>query len=262
MSDEETTTMTDAFAESVESWEPPKLDPNLDFFVYGSTGAGKTTLIKTLREDCLSHDAKALLLTNDKGEESILSALHDPEKWLIPREVEAMDDIRAAAKYLITRDHPFRWVALDDTTRMAQIMNDELKEEFGDDVWGRYSSLNDRFRKLLRKFRGLDINSLFLAREGEEDVEDGKKTAAFPGKALGEGNDRSSVLHEFTFGFRMTRQPRDGEPDNFYLLTTATSEAEAKKRDEWHVLDKREEPNISEIRRKWLDAQRQHLDNQ
>lgn len=249
----------DAFAEELAEWEPPELDPTIDVFVYGETGAGKTTLVKTLKDDCVEHDAQCLHLTVDKGDESILSAVHDPDRWLIPREIDGMAGLRAAIKFLMSKDHGFRWVTLDDCTRMASIMNEELKDEFGDDTWSRYAALNTRFRKLLRTVRGLDINSLFLAREGTKS-ESGTKTAAFPGKALGEGDDKSSVLHEFTFGFRQVRQHREGEDDRFYLQTTATPEAEAKKRDEFHVLEDQEEPDISALREKWVGAQRETLE--
>lgn len=249
----------DAFEQGLEGWGPPPFDPTTDFFVYGETGAGKTTLVKTLKEDCIKHDARCLHLTVDKGDESILSAVHDPDQWLVPREIDRVTDLRNASAYLATKDHDFRWATLDDCTRMASIMNAELKEEFGDDTWGRFGELNDRFRRLIRMFRDLDINVLFLAREGTKE-NDEVKTAAFPGKALGEGDDKSSVLHEFTFGFRQVREPRPGEDDRFYLQTTATSDAEAKKRDEFHVLADQEECNISSIRSRWVEAQRQAIE--
>jgi GTPase SAR1 family protein len=246
----------DQFAQEIDQWTPPELDPTIDVFVYGESGAGKTTLVKTLRQDCLENDGRCLHLTVDKGDESILSAVHSPEQWLVPREIDYVNEIRAAISYLSKKDHPFRWVTLDDCTRMASIMNEELKDEYGDDTWGRYDALNTRFRSLLRAVRELDINSLFLAREGTKE-NGGTKTAAFPGKALGEGDDKSSVLHEFTFGFRQVRQVKEGEQDRFYLQTTATSGAEAKKRDEFHVLDEQETPDISDIRKRWVEAQRE-----
>jgi len=267
MSTEDDTQQIDQFAARVDSYEPPTFDPTLDLFIYGQTGTGKTTLVKTLKDDCMDHDGKCMLLTCDKGNESIQSAIHDKDGWLQSFPVDSMNDVRGALKFLIGRDHPFRWVVLDDTTRMAQIFNNELKTEFGDDTWGRYGALNDRFRVMLRGFRGEDINSLFLAREGHKE-NSAQKTAAFPGKALGEGNDKSSVLHEFTLAGRMVCEPTD-TPDQYehvdadghrYYVDFQPSDAiEAKKRDEFHALDPQEEPDISSIRRRWAESIEEHL---
>lgn len=248
----------DRFADKLNAWEPPPIDKFVDFFVYGATGTGKTTLTKTLEADCTEHDARALMLTCDMGNDSILSAIYDKRRWLQPVDVTEMDDVREAIVYLQRRDHPFRWVILDDATRMAEIMNDELKQEFGDDVWGRYGALDNKFRAMLRKVRSMDINSLILAREGTKEKSE-LKTAAFPGKALGEGNNKSSVLHEFTFAFRAVREPRENEDDHFCLQTSATEAAEAKRRDEFNVIADREEPDISMIRSKWVQAQKDNL---
>jgi len=268
MTDDNGQSIIDSIADDLANYQPPEFDPTLDLFVYGQTGVGKTTLVKTLKPDCVEHDGKTMLLTNDKGNESILSAIHDTDQWLVSQPIDNFDQTRGYVRYLMTREHPFRWLVLDDCTRFAQLLNDELQTEYGDDVWGRYAALNDRFRTFLRTCRSMDINVLFLAREGEKEGEDGQKTAAFPGKALGEGNDKSSVLHEFTLAGRMTCQPVD-DPDNYehvdpegnrYFIDFQHSDSiEAKKRDEYHVLEPKEVPDISSIRRRWVDSIQDNL---
>jgi len=267
MTDQDTQSIVDGIADDIATYEPPAFDPTLDLFIYGQTGVGKTTLVKTLKSDCMTHEGQTLLLTNDHGNESILSAIHDPDQWLVTKPIDTFDAIRGYIRYLSTRDHPFRWLVLDDCTRMAQLLNDELKDEYGDDVWGRYAALNAKFRTFLRTCRALDINVLFLAREGEKEEGD-QKTAAFPGKALGEGNDRSSVLHEFTLAGRMTCNPADtpdqhdhvdADGNRYFIDFQNTDDIEAKKRDEYHVLDPQEAPDISSIRHRWVESIRENL---
>ena len=240
-------------AKKFASYQPPELDPVYNFFVYGATGTGKTTLVKTLKSDAVQAEGRVLLLNNDHGDKSILTALHDtkPYQWLLTHTVSKYDDVREVYKYLVTQENDFRWVVLDDTTRIAEMLLDDLEEEYGDDVWGAYGALNSRFRTLLRAFRGLGINILFLARE---DQNKDPKTAAFPGKALGDGNDGSSVLHEFDHAYRMVRVANGEDDDEFFLQTKSTEDAEAKRRDEFNCLDFMEKPDISHIRKKLVDS--------
>ena len=237
------------------SYKPPALDPTYNFFVYGPTGSGKTSLVSTLKSDAVASKKKVLLLNNDMGDKSILTSIYDtsPYQWLISHTVEKYDDIRDIYKFLATGKHDFKWVVLDDTTQMAEMLLDKLQrpEEYGEDAWGAYGALNSQFRLLLRAFRGLPLNILFLARE---DKNKDPRTAAFPGKALGDGNDGSSVLHEFDHAYRAVRIAHAEGDDEFFLQTKATEDVEAKRRDEFNVLAFMEEPNISEIKAKLIKS--------
>ena len=246
------------FKARLEKNTTPELDPNYNFFVYGQTGTGKTTLIKTLKQDCIEHDGRCLLLNNDDGDASILSALYDkdPYRWLYNEQVQTWADIQSAYLYLKDGDHPFRWVVLDDTTVMAGILLAQLNDEMGDDVWGAYGRLDKQFRKMLRNFRRLDINTLFIARE---DTEKEQATAAFPGKALGSGNDGSSVLHEFDNAFRTIRVAEDDDSYRYELQTIGDDHVEAKKRDEFDAVDKFEPADIGAIRKKIVDSLEENL---
>lgn len=241
------------FAKRLANNDPPDPDPTDNFFLYGETGTGKTTCVKTLKEDVLRtgpDGAKALLLTNDKGGKSIQSALHDddPYRWLEELVIHRYRDLQDAYVFLNSREHPYVWAILDDTKIMADMLVKKLEGEYGDDVWGIYRALNNKFRKMLRSFRDLDMNILFIGREGKmEDSE--RRTAAFPGKALGTGNDKSSVLHEFDHAFRAIKRGA-GDDAEYLLQTESTEDAEAKKRDEHQLLDLYEKPDLSAIRKK------------
>lgn len=247
----------DRFAEAIEDYDPGPIEPSRSYFVYGRTGTGKTTLVKTLKADAVDNDARVLLLSNDRGNESIQSAIYDnePYQWLVVKTIGAYQEVRDAYAYLDQTDHPYEWVVLDDCTRMAEmLLHGPLDDEFGDDTWGKYAALNKRFRRLLRSFRGLGCNLLFLAREA---MDTRPATAAFPGKALGTGDDKSSVLHEFDHAYRALRRvPEEAGPDeaDYLLQTRTTQEAEAKARDEHHVLDTYETPDLSDIHTRLTDA--------
>jgi len=247
------------FAAGFGDYQAPPPTPTHNFFVYGPTGSGKTTLVKTLKSDVIEQgdESRALLLTTDKGSASIQSALHDndPHLWLIERDIDRYQDLQDAYLYLATKDHPFSWVILDDATLMAYLLVDRLEDEFGDDTWGIYGALNKRFRRMLRSFRDLDTNVLFIAREGHVEGDASKKTAAFPGKALGEGNDKSSVLHEFDHAYRAHVDGPSDDPESYCLQTVGDESCEAKKRDEFHVLDEViRDPDLSEVRTKLIDS--------
>lgn len=242
------------------NYKPPAIDPTYNFFVYGGTGTGKTTLVASLKEDAVASKKKVLLLNNDMGDKSILSSIYDvePYQWLISETVEKYDDIRNVYRYLANGKHDFGWCVLDDTTNMADMLLTKLQQpdEYGDDAWGAYGALNSQFRSLLRAFRGLPMNILFLAREDKNKT---PATAAFPGKALGDGNDGSSVLHEFDHAYRAIRIANAEEDDEFFLQTKATDDVEAKRRDEFNCLDFMEQPDISAIKAKLVESLNQNL---
>lgn len=249
-----------ALKQKFESYKPANIEPVYNFFVYGLPGSGKTTLVRTLKKDAVDKKKKVLLLNNDYGDKSILSAIHDdkPYQWLIPHDVNNFDEIRDVYRFLKESDHSFGWVVLDDATIMAEMLLKKLQqpEEYGDDTWGAYGQLETQFKGLLRAFRGLDLNVLFL---GREDKNREPVTAAFPGKALGGGNNGSSVLHEFDHAFRATRVSHKDEDDEFFLQTKASEEVEAKRQDEFNVLKFMEEPDISAIKEKLIQSVRDNV---
>lgn len=230
-------------------------DPYFNFFIYGGTGTGKTTNIKTLKEDCQEHDAKAIILNVDKGDKSIRSALD--EDWLVDIPIEDWEDLKDAYAGLSTTDHPFRWIVLDDVTVMAGYLLDLLKDKHGDDTWSAFGELNTRFRDMLEGFRNLESNLYFIAREAKMTVDGYEKACPrFPGKALGADDDgEGSVAYEFDFVFRQ-KAKLDGDERKHYLICQETESTIAKKRDEHHVLNEIERPDLTQLRKKLVEGRK------
>jgi len=224
-------------------------DPYFNFFVYGGTGSGKTTNIKSQKEDCLESDSRALILNVDKGDKSIRSALN--EDWLIDYPIEGWSDLKDAYAGLSQTDHNFRWISLDDVTVMAGYLLEMLKDQYGDDTWGAYGELNSRFRDMLDGFRNLEANLYFIAREETMQVDGYEKACPrFPGRALGADDDgEGSVAYEFDFVFRQ-KFKRKGDQRKHYLICEETDNTIAKKRDEHHVLNEIERPDLTQLRKK------------
>lgn len=230
-------------------------DPYYNFFVYGGTGCGKTTNIKSLREDCQKHEAATLVLNVDKGDKSIRSALD--EEWLVDYPIDTWDDLMDAYAGLSQTDHNFRWIALDDVTVMAGYLLERLQDKHGDNTWDAYGELDTRVRGMLEKFRHMEANLYFIAREDKQNIDGYEKACPrFPGKALGADDDGTgSVAYEFDFCFRQ-KAKQDGDERKYYLITEEDDKTIAKKRDELHVLNPIEKPDLSKIRRKLVEGRK------
>lgn len=121
--------------------------------MYGASGAGKTTLIKTL--------PNPFIISSESG----LLSLADMD---IPAaEISTEADLKEAYEYAKNSD--YEAICLDSISDIAESILSEYKGKFSD---GRqaYGALGDVMGTYLRKFRSLDKHVYVTAKEGKSDV--------------------------------------------------------------------------------------------
>jgi len=122
--------------------------------VYGASGVGKTTLIKTAPNPFIISAESGLLAL--AGED-------------IPAtEISTEQELKAAYEYAVESDH--ETICLDSVSDIAETILAGLKEKFTD---GRqaYGKLNDIIGKYIRLFRGIQGKHVYVtAKEAKTDM--------------------------------------------------------------------------------------------
>lgn len=142
--------------------------------VYGSSGVGKTTLAKTA--------PKPLILSAEKG----LLSLKDTD--LPVAEVRTPQDLIEAYNYLAGEGAgTFETVIIDSLSEVLEILLADLKPRFKDPRQA-YGELIEQTNKLVRRFRDLPMNVVFLCKEVRREDSFGVVTYApsLPGSKCGE----------------------------------------------------------------------------
>lgn len=181
--------------------------------IYGASSMGKTTLLGGLK-------GKSLIISAEGG----LLVLRDKEIDVV--EVKNMEDFGEV--YMALKDGELKYdnVAIDSLSEIADMIVDELSEDeyFGASqnafvLWKEYSN---RITKIVRAFRGLDMNVIFTALEDNID-ENGAvvKTASIQGKKA-----QAKLMSLFDEFYRL-HADKDG---NRFLTTDSTSMYQAKSR--------------------------------
>jgi len=137
--------------------------------IFGEQGTGKTTFLGTLPRPLLVLDC------NERGTMSIRGKGHKRIK------VRNHQDLENIYWYLATQKHPFKSLAIDTTTQMADIVMAHVLREDGHEGiphkghWGGSTQLQ---KTLLIRFRNLPMPVAFAAqlkRLNEDDLEDDEK---------------------------------------------------------------------------------------
>lgn len=147
-------------------------DESINMLIYGNSGVGKTVFAGT--ED------KCLILAAEKGTISAKRQGSKADLWPI----NTWADVQAAYMWLNKNpDHGYSWIALDSISdlqyRLKQAVLEEAKEarpahnpdslELQD--WNPYY---DRYKKTIRMFCGLPVNTLFTALTFMKEDEEGE----------------------------------------------------------------------------------------
>jgi phage nucleotide-binding protein len=149
-------------------------------FVYGFSGAGKTTLAKTLSK-CLVISAESGLLSLKGTKIPYIDISQDDAGNLIPKE-KRIDRLAEVYRWLLSDEAKnYDWIMLDSLTEVGQCLSDRLSKDYPDRKdalvkWGEYAT---KMRDLVKSFRDLPchnvvINSLAVVDKDEN----GKRFAA------------------------------------------------------------------------------------
>lgn len=198
--------------------------------VYGSAGAGKTSLIRTI-------PGKTLILSAESGLLSIADIDADVA------EVSSVDDLREAYAFLREGKHDYQWVALDSFSEICEVLLSEEKAKTKDPRQA-YGAVIEIGTSLARAFRDLPLGVYFSAKaERVKDESTGRVSAALamPGAKLGAA---LPYLFDEVFHLFGAKDKESGELER-WLQTSGDQRADAKDRS--GKLDMYEPADLSHI---------------
>ncbi len=127
-------------------------DHKIKALIYGAAGSGKTVFAGTAPNAIFASAEGGLLSVADKAPDFV--------------DIKAMRDLTALYQYLEAGDHKYETVIIDSITEINEIVKLEIEKRTGHSL-----QLQDcgevaaKMSNLLRKFRDLPMNVLFIAQE-------------------------------------------------------------------------------------------------
>lgn len=153
-------------------------ESGLKILVHGLSGSGKTVL-------CCTTGEPTLIISAESGLLSVKSA----PKYIKGVEIENIGDLEDIYQYLAEQqdEPPFKWVALDSITEIAERIL-SIEKENNRDPRKAYMDMQDRVMILLRKFRDLKNYNVIMSCKQERKSDDSGGPAVFvpmmPGQKL------------------------------------------------------------------------------
>ena len=188
--------------------------------VYGPAGAGKTSLIASLR-------GKILILSAEAGLLSLAGADIDADVV----EVQSIETLRAAYAEIKATPDAYDWIVLDSVSEIAEVVLASEKAKTKDPRQA-YGALQDAMLQIMRAFRDLPCGVYFSAKmQATKDEATGRITygIGMPGTKLGE-----QIPYLFDEVFRLVVVDEDdgngGKVANRYLMTATDGKSTAKDR--------------------------------
>jgi len=193
----------------------------LKIAVYGRSGVGKTTLAGTT-----GVPNKTLVLSAESG-------LLPLRKFQIAyKAIESLEDLFAVGKYLKETKHPFEWVILDSITEIAEVClahkKETVKSKAGKaDTLRAYGETNELMMRVMKAFRDLPMNVVFIAQQDRNIDEEGRMYygPSMPGKRLAQA---IPYMMDEVFALRVAKD--DAGKVTRFLQTGPDSSYDAKDR--------------------------------
>ena len=137
---------------------------NFNMLIYGNGGVGKTTLAVSMYE---IQEACPVLLLDMEGGRSILKKIDPPKSKVTYTPITEWDQLKLAYRGLNSDGNPFKTVILDTITETQKICVTKILEESTKDKetpeLQDYLKRSSRMLELIRRFRDLPINTIFIA---------------------------------------------------------------------------------------------------
>lgn len=204
--------------------------PNrINVLIYGTSGAGKTTLAGTLT-------GKTLMVSLESG----LLSLRNSDVHYIEIEGDKMTHLRKVMEFAKKSD--YENIYIDSLTEVAQLFVDNAKKEYPEDrqtmkMWGRYAETITAFIKYCRD---MNKNIFFTALEKSTQDEVGRRFS-LP-ELQGAIASKCPAFFDFVFNLRVFKKE---ETEVRALLTRAKETFICKDRS--GKLDEYEQPNLQSI---------------
>lgn len=197
--------------------------------VYGASGAGKTTLIKTLGNGVIIISAEAGLLSLKGTDIPVI-------------EVHTYSDLIEAFNYVLENRGSYKTVVLDSISEIAEVVLQAEKDK-AKDARLAYGNLSDLMSNMIRMFRDLpDLNVYFTAKLEKSQDETGRMMF-FPSAP---GSKVPQYLPYFFDEVFALRVEKDSEGKVIRMLQTGTDGVYTAK-DRSGVLDMYEQPDLGAI---------------
>lgn len=220
---------------------------SVSFVIYGQSGIGKTSLVKTIPENSLK-EKRVLIINAESGllplrelDLPVFDLAHNEGKE-IPRG-QRIQRLAVICQYLKEHSKDYDFIILDSVTEIGQCLVEALKGKYPDKkdgflMWGEYS---DKMMAILKSFRDLKINTILLFLENIDKDENGSR---YHGVDL-QGKIATKLIAYYDEVFCMIKVDQDNGQTERRLITGAYQNFIAKDRS--GKLDTLEPANINLI---------------
>jgi phage nucleotide-binding protein len=154
-------------------------DHGIKCVLYGASGVGKTTQIKTL----VSEGFKVLVISAESGLLSLAGtkvdmvdiSTNDKGEQLPPS--KRFERLLEVYKYMSSQKHGYDTIVLDSLTELNSCLLEALREKFPDakDTLRMFGENSMIMQKMIKAFRDLEINVILIALESNEKDDVGRR---------------------------------------------------------------------------------------